>query len=331
MHRLILLAASVLALGCPAEPTEPPPFVPGDPNLTADTGLGELAGGISISPVLDFEGRFGLASDQTQPCSYDTTKGFGITECRLDANELDLYFHGWGYNLRIQPNTCTYVRYDNYIYQAWEIGAGPTEVPEDSPAECQFNYSQFIIGAPNCCTGTYYRINGAGARTEGPFAWGGELNIGACYGGAAFVSNITAFLPNGVPASIIRDVDEDAATTDTITFDGPIDSLKFSNIQSANYLDPKDPIPLGYQGVYSQPNYQISCLDDAEEVLAMFRIQVRDWDTVAEFSNVETGNPDSGAGNPGPLEANGKSPINDRWDWRDFEVFFQLDYPTFFE
>lgn len=342
--RTAFLALPLVVLGCELtnEPDDLPDWQDGYP----DTGMvappptsPELEGIVTIAPVLNFQGRFGLAEDQTQPCTYDTKAGFSEVRCQLDANELDLYFHGWGYDVLVEAGTCTYLGVHNYMYQAWNVGTGPDTVRiEYGPngeivnevnavngvPSCEFDHSLRNPDYPNCCYGTYtYEVvlDGFAATPQTRFWAGGP--VGQCYDGAAYYSNITQFLDNGVPARIIFDVNEATNSTTSVTFAGPIDNLEATNIPVANYVDPLDPTPVGFGGTWSVPLYEIECLDDAEEVQVRFLIEVRDWDTVEQF-DLE-GDPDigvrAGPGEPSPLEPNGSgSPLNDRWDWRDFTV-----------
>ncbi|MEM6927321.1 MAG: hypothetical protein AAF602_10345 [Myxococcota bacterium] len=355
--RLAFLAVPLFVFGCDTDPIDIPDWVPVDPNDPVVEPDPEpiLGGGIALSPILQFDGRFGLAEDITQPCAVDTTEGFTETRCKLEANELDLYFHGWGYNALVDNGTCTYLGIHNYMYQAWQDGNGPALVQyrlddetgdclEDTansagcqPA-CEFDYTNpQDPTAPNCCYGQYQleitRVDQAGneeVTTQGPFFWGGGP-IGQCYDGAAYYSNITQFLVNGIPAYIIVDIDEGANTATPVTFNGPITVPTFSNVPVANYINSADGIPLGFQQFWSVPEYTIECLDDAEEVLARILVQVEEWDTVSEFVKEpeEQSDPDIGRqqepNGPRPLEPESGSPINDLFDWRDFDIN-QIDW-----
>ncbi len=365
--RLAFLAVPLFALGCEQDPVEPPPWAPTDPNEpgTVDTGPEPALGGqVALSPILAFDGRFGLAEDINEPCVIDTTEGFVEQRCRLEANELDLFFHGWGYNALVDAGTCTYLGVRNYVYMAWEIGNGPTEVSYtidsdsglclpgvnetaalDCVPTCAFDYSQQNNLFPNCCYGefnlTVNYTDGTPAATTGPYYWGGGP-IGECFGGAAFASNVTALDANGFPFRLIFDIDEGANTATEVLFFGPIEEPFASNVTVANYVNPNDPTPLAFSTAYQSPLtgrvyspnpfYIVDCLDDAEEVLGRITVEVEEWDTVAEFVQGEGSNPDigqrPGIGEPQPLEENGLSPINDFYDWRDFNID-QIDWVRF--
>ena len=342
--RLALMPLLSLLVAC--EAADAPTFPEFTVNPIDDTGAPdpgtepELSGVVTIAPRLEFDGRFGLSDDPAKPCTYDTELGFAEVECQLEANELDLYFHGWAYDALVERGTCTYLGIDSYMYQAWELGFGPTLVQYEVDADnnfvadilnsvggfpfCEFDHSTFDPQAPNCCYGTYQVetfFNGVG--TLGPIVnWGGG-DIGDCFAGAAFHSNLTELLPDGIPAYIVVDIDETANTATSVEFEGPIERLEFTNVPISNYIDPQDPTPIGYESPLATPEYRVECLDDAFEVQVRFLIDVREWDTVAEF-DIE-GDPDIGRqAGPGaeiPLENNGSgSPINDLWDWRDFTI-----------
>ncbi|MEN0063465.1 MAG: hypothetical protein AAGA48_15040 [Myxococcota bacterium] len=346
LHRSVLMTVSLFAFAC--QPTDAPElpdwsggFPNNDPPTVAPTDTDPpLAGLVTIAPVLEFDGRFGLADDLEQPCAYDTTAGFGEIECRLEAEELDAFFEGWGYDVLVESGTCTYIGVSNYMYQAWGIGEGPPVVrytieangncideigSQNCQPYCEFNYSTLDPSLPNCCYGQYTSIiTVAGVQNVAPAqAWGGG-DIGDCYDGAAYNSNITELAANGIPKPILFELEETVNNTVSVEFDGPIEGEYASNIPIANYLNSDDPIPVAFQGFYSRPDYVVECLDDAEETLARFILKVQDWDTVAEFESLE-GDADIGAkpgpGKPAPLEGNGSGDqLNDRWDWHDFAI-----------
>jgi hypothetical protein len=322
-------------------------------------GGGVMPGGlvsIRIADGYDYDKRFGRAINQSMDCAIDTSAAsFSEEDCRLDLNELDLYFNGFGYTIGVPAETCDYIAITNYMYQAWEAGTGPalvhfkvdengnflSDVSGSLNGEpfCEFDHQSLEPDnpdAPNCCFGTYQTlvtvVDAGGGETNQPLtnpeSWGGT-RIGDCYAGAAYTSNLTEIdEASGLPRTTIVDVDETVDSAVDVTFDAPIAKPESSNITVANFLDPDDDVPVGLDNPnlefpFAQPEYLIECLDHAQEVSARFHLVVREWDQVAEFD--ANGDPDTGRKSSSvalpPLESNGSgSPINDYFDWSDFIV-----------
>lgn len=357
----LAIAATILlgSLGCDSneDGIELPDWSDGFPaNNNADAGpqsdAGETLGGtvvISVAEENAYDTRFGLALNLDLDCAIDTSAAaFREIDCRVEVKELDLYARGFAYSIAVPAETCEYLKISSYMYQAWELGTGPAlvhyRVDEDgnflSDVEgslngepfCEFDHSTLEPDnpeAPNCCFGSFNTlvtvVDAGGGETDqplvGPVEWGAE-KVGDCYAGAAYTSNITQIDDiSGLPLNTIVGLDETVDNAFGVVFDAPIDKPESSNVTIANFLDDSDSTPIGHTGTFSQPDYIIECLDEAQEVSARFRITVREWDEVSEFET--DGDPDTGRksspGDSRPLENNGSgSPINDYFDWSDF-------------
>jgi hypothetical protein len=348
---IALLALSACTTVDPAE-NQLDNWTPGYPTTGgSDTGdvdpidTGNPGGLLKVNAVQQYNSRFGTVADATADCEYDTNEGFGEQTCQLEANELDLYFHGWTYSVSIPSNTCDYLGVYSYIYEAFEIGTGPALVEykvdsagnwlEDtansyggSPS-CEYDYSGTEPAGPNCCYGEYQVqvtvVDSGGGETLQPIGepteWGGGPK-GSCYDGAGLHSSATELTPEGFPKYLIVDIDEASDNTYSVSFESPIGLQRASNVLVANYLESGAPVPAGRNGAYAIDDYVFECLDQAFEVRARFRLGVREWDEESEF-DLTDGNPNSGiqstAGGAIPMESNGSgSPVNDFWDWQDF-------------
>ena len=360
VHLLALLT------GCSStgETVELPDWTPGfppeggDTGAVSDTGVVVAPGGaVGVTVDLgEIATRFGDADDSSLSCEIDTeAQPYAVAACQLDINELDLYFHGWQYDVQVPSGTCEYMRMQHYMYEAWQVGNGPATVEIQVDTEgnfvadgdgalngepyCEFDYTNANnpLGdpnnpeAPNCCYGTYtlniVTVDGTGTPIETTTIpgeeWGGG-QLGACYAGAAYSASPTVTDPvSGLPGVVVVDIDENIDSIVSASFPGPIDKPESSNIRVANYVEPGSALPGGLEGLYAVPKYSIECLDRALEIRARFEFTVQEWDEKPEF--FDEGDPNSGiqsapgATPPSDDEGDG-SPLNDFWDWADFSL-----------
>ncbi|MCO4744881.1 MAG: hypothetical protein KC912_08830 [Proteobacteria bacterium] len=352
MKPLCVIALLALSACTTVDPTENQlddwtPGVPTTGGDTGDTGTIDTAnpgGLLKITPVLAYDGRFGTVADPDLDCELDTTGGYAEQSCQLEANELDLYFHGWAYNLSIPANTCDYLSIISYYYQAWSMGTGPTlvEYKVDESGQwlsdtsnsvggaptCEFDHSGLQNPGPNCCYGEYQVqvtvVAAGGGETVQPISppieWGGGAP-GSCFEGAAYHSSATELTEDGFPKVLVVDIDESADSNFSVSFDSPLGLQVGSNVTVANYLEAGAAIPAGR--AVGIPEYYVSCVDQAAEVRGRFAMTVREWDEEAQFDLESEGDPNSGIqsapGAAAPEESNGSgSLINDFWDWQDF-------------
>lgn len=346
------IVPSLLLLASCGEPQPAPEledWSPGYPtnNDTSDTSNptapATVRAFVDMGQVLT---RFGKKDDPTALCEIEPVEGqYQEVACQLEINELDLWAQGWTYNLYVAENTCEYLVVDNYYYQAWSLGDGPTTVEYQVDTDgnfladvsnslngepnCEFDHSNPAIPeAPNCCYGTYrvteIVMDGATEvdRVTGDFKeWGGG-QLAECYDGAAFSASTQAFEVNsGLPIPTLVDIDETGPTVYSVSFSSAESRQdKSTNVFHANFFDGATPVGLAAAS-NANPEYAVYCLDRDAEVTAKVTFTVREWNERNEY--LGEGNPETGtqaaAGDPLPLEASGSgSPINDRFDWADF-------------
>ncbi|MFT5686674.1 MAG: hypothetical protein ACI8RZ_007630 [Myxococcota bacterium] len=267
----------------------------------------------------------------TSDCSVETDGSLDDYQemtCYIEIEELDLYASSFQFG--IEASGCDYVAWSHYMYEAWRVGIGATEVSyeidkdgniidgvstEDGVPYCPFNYNFWNSDHPNCCTGSYdLTITDSG---EGKTVSYEDLSWGnkpwACYSGAAFIDPDANLGDDGWPLGHIV-LTNQAYYSKDIIFDALAERF-YTNVNLSNHYEPADhdgAAPAGITGIYAQPNYVIQCLDHAEEELARIEFVVREWNTEAEFALEETGDPDAEGSEPVS-----DSPLNDRLDWAD--------------
>ncbi len=265
----------------------------------------------------------------TEPCEIfidGTMQGYELIDCTLDTPELDLYGYGLDFDFVTPFGGCDFVVYHHYMYEAWEVGVGPTEVSYEIDIDgiisnevnslngeplCAYDYSRFDEDAPNCCLGNYtlsiYTPASELPRVTGPTTWGG--NAATCYSGAAYIDPEASFSASGWPTGKIVFVDQgrfekrfhwDELSTDFV-----------SNVPLANYYDPANHgggMPAGLAAPFARPYYTFECYDHAEEILGRIRLTVKEWNTLAEY--LINGDPHVTGTEPVSGE-----PLDDRADW----------------
>lgn len=126
----------------------------------------------------------------------------------------------------------------------------------------------------------------------------------------------------------IQDLITQAVTrsTGSIDVDSPFSKDYGSNVYSANYVEnigarpgalkaaPEVGASYGLAAI-PKPYYEFRCVDDAKEVYARIRLQVREWNMMSEFEKGELGNPDIS----GAETEFGEFDLNDFGDWKDFK------------
>lgn len=117
-----------------------------------------------------------------------------------------------------------------------------------------------------------------------------------------------------------------ARATGSIVVPSPFSKDYGSNIFSSNYVDnigarpgalmaaPTVGTSYGNSAV-PKPYYEFRCVNDAKEVYARIRLQVREWNLLSEFERGATGNSD----NTGAEDEFGEFEKNDFRDWKDFK------------
>lgn len=342
LARIALLACALLACEQKQEKKPLPDwsghYDQGDSGVV-DASKGAPVGGFSMVIPDDVEYPYRLYEEgrEDAPCAIDLgDQSHKDIRCILDMNELDLFVQGFKFDVVTPEGGCDYVLYDPYLYESWEIGQGPTEVSytvnEDgtfsdevnsqggTPA-CNFDYSHEAALGPNCCYGQYtLTIKSAmtGETTTEANVWGGPSPD--CYDGAAFLRDGVKLDAYGFPLAPIYPVDREHHVI-PIVQQGLSDKYPKINVPLANYWNPEDgTAPKGLRDMNARPDYTLTCLDHADEVLGRIRFQVREWNEEVQFDT--HGNPDT----LGVERDFDSPPINDELDWKDL-MDQMIDFP----
>jgi hypothetical protein len=287
--------------------------------------------GIGIPEDITYPIRIYNLNTTNQPCAVKQGSSNADIECMIDMDELDLNVLGLKYDIIAPRGMCDFVSYSSYMFQNFPIGEGPKEVSwtvheggnttdnvnaADGKPRCKYDYSwQYAPSdkAPNCCTGSYTKtVTDATTGKVGisQEVWGGHL--ADCYLGAAYVDKNGNFCDDGWPvARIINIYRKDLILT--VEYEGLSTNYSTENVILANNYSPADhnnDMPVAFKGDRSQPYYEFTCLDDAEEIIARVRLVVREWNEEAQFDM--NGDPDTEGMEPG-----WNTPINDIFDWAD--------------
>lgn len=273
--------------------------------------------------------RTGATGTECEITPGESPSGYVQMDCTMDVPELDLFGAGLYFDFTVPAGACDHLVYMHYMYEAWEVGYGPSTVTltVDEDGEivseenaiggspyCEYDYS-FYGGefAPNCCLGSYdiYTNDLASGETSltGGGYWGG--NAPDCYAGAAFEDPEAAFTADGWPTAKIINLWGDAYSK-RFAFDLLGDSYT-TNVNYANYFDRADhdgSVPVGFTGDRAVETYEFLCYDVAEELLGRLDMTVREWNEEVEWEN--DGDPDTEGTEP----VSGL-PLNDRQDWQN--------------
>lgn len=284
--------------------------------------------GLVLPDDLGRDGRIHL-TDSTDACGLSfngTISGYSEARCTLDVPELDLYAGGLAFDLEVPRGLCEYIVYGFYQYEAWQVGTGPSTVSYTVTANgtikdevgteagvpvCAYDYSRLDSDWPNCCLGTYVTevtYEETGLTQTGPVTpWDGTPS--ECYGGAAFLSELTSFDADGWPMHTIVYLARSDWRQEFVW--EPLSSTFHTNVPLANHYDPADHdggLPAGLAGLWAHPSYDFECYDNAEELLGRIELEVREWNEVDEFDT--EGDPDTTG-----FEPVSGAPIDDRQDW----------------
>ncbi len=288
--------------------------------------------------------------DFDEPCTAEV--GEDIT-CILEADEHDLYYFGTAFQYNIPPDMCNYIHHRPYVYYGLPAGDGPALVTVDSvngtvgsdlnsdgdlgdagelndSTVCQYDYTRGTPAGPNCCTGSYTKINrtwnGASYDVDSianDVAWGGKLS--SCLDGPPMLLPDWPKNTEGMPLTLIKWVYGfgDSAFHEIYA---PISTKAKgprggSNVFAASWYDPLD-----HGGTYPTAAFlyngrpamgdEISCRDRDSEVLSRITIYVREWNTQAAFDAMDDSPNDHSLGGleDPPYADDG---LNDHADWGD--------------
>ncbi len=334
----ILMALISLVAGCESE----------DDTASASSGsvvpgVIDANGGFNVkinNPTLtdhyihrsgDFTAGCAVAANETNFANQDIT-------CIVEIEELAGAFMGVKMVLNAPPGMCKYVWHRPYYYFGRDYGAGPTaatarfdtadtfvggtvtgpgSLTPSGEVSCNFDYT--ASEGPNCCYGPYTLTTVKNFGSSDPIAfpvttttevleWSGKPgNCAAGSGTATAPKDKDLELPMGQYFSGVTGFNKEFDTVQRTVIDAN------SSLYYANYYSGTAPAAFKLASTYpGNPFYTWMCLDDAEEVVARIRVQIREWNEVNEFELEAAGNPDTTG-----VEPNWGTSVNDFRDWLD--------------
>lgn len=285
----------------------------------------------------DFDAGCVVSSSETVYANKDIT-------CLIEVEELEGAFNGISMVMNAPPAMCKYVHYYPYIYFGEDYGVGPTAatvrfdkngtfvggsvtgpgyLTSKGEVACNYSYEE-----GDCCVGSYTKttVNNFGSTdpdlppttTVETVEWGGKPGNCAVTPAEEVIKDENFNFPMGIYYFSTSGFNKEFATKKRSV----VDSL--SSQYYANYYTGTAPAvfkfttaPTGYPTGHAY--YQWTCVDDAEDVVARIRVQIREWNDIDEFLLEASGNPDTTG-----TETDWGTPINDFDDWLD--VFTNGDY-----
>lgn len=347
---LVLILGLFLGVGCQKKDDEETPVAPPPPQGDADSGFSAALKYYAVADEADDVFAYRKTymrqmihkgtSTFTEECKAEA--GEDIT-CIVETDELDLYYYGTGIAFNVPPDMCEYVTHTPYLFYGLSVGNGSSIITVDTvgtqtgsdlnndgdlgdanelddPTKCQYDHSP---DGPNCCEGTYRRINrtwnGAAydidSTTTGN-SWGGDASL--CIDGPAKYISEWPKDKKGIPYSktlwtygVGSLLEYQIFAPSRTESGGP----RNSNVFGASWYDIADHgggAPTAYLS-----GDEIACKDRDGELIARINLFVREWNTKAAFDAM-TDNPDDhslGGFEDAPFTA---EPNNDRADWKDF-------------
>jgi len=260
--------------------------------------------------------------------------------CVAEAQEGDLFYAGMDILYNVPSKMCAYVAFEPYWYYQYQVGPGPTAIKIEENAAgqkslvshtttgggvtldssyepvCQYDYS--AADGPNCCLGTYTlttvpwdaTLGTPGTPEVSGGEWGGDE--GACISGSGADTQTRDSTSNLPVADLF--LTEGTGLSDVYKIASPLSKSKQSNLYVAN----ADLAAEINAAMFGARYYTFTCLDRAFEVQARIRLQIQEWNTVAEFEEEHEGDPNYGE----PLGVEDPPfdnfPYNDRYDWHRF-------------
>jgi hypothetical protein len=333
----VLLALFSIVVGCESEDDD-------DSSTSGSVvpGVIDAAGGfnVKVNPPTgvdyyihksgDFDSSCSVAANETSYANQDIT-------CIVEVEELTGAANGIKMVLNSQPGMCKYVWHYPFFYFGEDYGQGPTAVVAnfdaagnfsaaavaagpvssitgagtfgpDGSVRCNYDYS--TDEGPDCCYGDYtLRTITPTSDTTETKSWTGKP--GNCVSGSGGVT-APRYTPTNMPlgyyypSKVGYNEEFDTGKTKIIN---PIDSSLFY----ANYYSGAAPAAFKLAGTYpGNPYYTWMCLDDASEIVARIRVQIREWNSAAEFELEASGDPDATGAEPNWGDA-----VNDHQDWLD--------------
>ncbi len=270
-----------------------------------------------------FDTACAVASNETNFANQDII-------CIVEVEELAGANTGVKMVLNAPPGMCKYVWHLPYYYYGRQHGTGPTAIVANFDADgnfvsagssitgpgtfsstgeatCNYNYS--AAEGPDCCYGSYtLRTVTPTSDTTTTQEWTGKP--GNCAAGSGKISaqlSKEQNLPMGKYYFGGSGFNQEFDTGERSIIDSD------SSLFYANYYSGTAPAAFMLASSYpANPYYTWVCLDDAEEVVARIRVQIREWNESSEFELGATGNPDTTG-----TEPNWGMSVNDFRDWLD--------------
>lgn len=276
LYAVTLAGVSALGTACKESNVLLAPEATPSPSATAaPIGIVDDSAGFYVTVVPNekytykvHEGDGSLSADATpddwsKPCQVTSTSASKSINCVVEANELDLYFHGVELHYNVPSNMCSYVMQRQPYYYAWKPGTGPTLFTVDNRTVtptitvtgnggtydgapiCYSNYADAKnpysnnADGPNCCVGSYTvrtieppaEAGGSDTVSDAPGEWGGTA--GSCLAGPA-VDNLTLD-EDGFPKSVLYYV-ESLGLNSSYKVTAPIQTNRTENYYVANYF-----------------------------------------------------------------------------------------------
>jgi hypothetical protein len=279
----------------------------------------------------DFTAECSVASNETNFANQDIT-------CIVEIEELAGANTGVKMVLNSPPGMCKYVWHRPYFYYGLDYGVGPTaatvrfdtggtyvggsvsggpgSIKSDGTVVCGYDYS--ALQGPDCCTGTYSKTTVSNFGSTDPdlpqtsttetVSWTGKP--GNCAAGSGVAT--APLNDDGIPMGVFHyggsGFNKEFETAPRSVIDGD------SSLFYANYYSGTAPaaFKLASTTYRANPYYTWICYDDAEEIVARIRVQIREWNETSEFDLGSTGDPDTTS-----TEPNWGAIINDYDDWLD--------------
>lgn len=334
-----------------AASTTPSPLAdPNQPQAGDDTmGFRVWADSTPLTTFISHKGTGIVSDDFGAKCEINSTDSVKDIMCMVEAEELDLYFHGVNMHYNVPSTMCAYVRHYMPFYYNVPAGVGAVTAVDNlngtvvhggvaagsTDESCNYDYTE--SKGPNCCTGKYtlttWSTSDSGDTSVTAVKdWGGDPT--SCLYGPA-----TKIMPkvSGVPVPVI-DYVESQGVSATLKIEAPINLELSTNIFASNYFVAADHVatsnkPLAYNALAAYPAinpypyYLFECLDRSKELTARIRVSIREWNLESEFQIGATGDPDSSGTESGFDNPN----VNDYYDLKDVPLNvgdFPSGYPA---
>lgn len=288
----------------------------------------------------DFAASCSVASGETSFANQDIT-------CIVEIEELAGANTGVKMVVNSPPGMCKYVLHYPYFYFGRDYGDGPTVVVANFDAGGAFslagvgavpvassitgpgvftstggvscNYDYSASDGPNCCYGDYtLRTITPTSDTTVAASWGGKPGNCAAGAGLKLTSQDKLYnLPMAQYYYSGSGFNKEFFTEERTVIDDN------SSLYYANYYSGAAPAAFKQAGAYpANPYYTWTCYDDAQETVARIRVQIREWNEVAEFELEAAGDPDTSG-----VEPNWGASVNDYRDWLDMTTTYLDAFP----